>query len=167
MQIYQISGRYLGNLIFVMELKCCRFIRRWEIFFSGIGIILVLLSYVGIYLVVSVDVCRGRQKAGSASFRSSGCRWRIAARGWHPSRRRIECPHCVHGAAQEQPYSDILKAIFALHLRRVVFARVREGLFRAEETFRRLLNYFGVKDNQEHPWSLTGRISPVVRFDLV
>lgn len=64
---------------------------------------------------------------------------------------RIECPLCVHIAPQEQPYSDILKAIFTVHLRLVVFARLREGVFRAEETFRRLLNYFGVKDNQEHP----------------
>lgn len=61
----------------------------------------------------------------------------------------IECPLCVHTAAREQPYSDIFKAIFAVHLRLVVFARLRGCLFRAEETFRPLLNYFGAKDNQE------------------
>lgn len=64
---------------------------------------------------------------------------------------RIECPLCVYTTAQEQPYSYIFKAIFAVHLRRVVFARLREGVFRAEDTFRLLLNYFGVKDNQQHP----------------
>lgn len=98
----------------------------------------VLLSYVGIYLVVSVDVCRGRQKEGWASFRAGADDGSQPAAGIHHG-GRIECPLCVHtAAAQEQPYSDILKAIFAVHLRLVVFARLRGGVFRAEETFRRL-----------------------------
>lgn len=122
-----------------------------RVFFSRIEI--VLLSYVGIYLVVSVDVW-GEAKSGLGflSFERVPMTDRcprpasITAPGG-----RIECPLCVHTAAREQPYSNILKAIFAVHLRRVLFARLRKGVFRAEDTFRRLLNYFGVKDNQQHP----------------